>query len=71
MSTVMTPPVVVQRSAMLCRRSGAGRGCTRLRWHACTACGWTGEPFVGDQPPLDLGHTCTPPPHADPVTTGG
>jgi hypothetical protein len=45
-----------------CARSGPGRGCVTLRYSTCRRCGWTGELWDGDQPPLtDAAHTCPPP----------
>ncbi|HEX8626880.1 MAG TPA: hypothetical protein VF755_01755 [Catenuloplanes sp.] len=62
MSTMTAPPAeLVEVTAMLCQRSGRGRGCTRLRWHQCRTCGWNGKPWDNDQPPLtDLAHGCDP-----------
>ncbi|ROT27229.1 hypothetical protein [Micromonospora sp. HM5-17] len=54
-------PELVALSGMACQRSGRGKGCTRLRWHECRTCGWSGDLWDGDQPPVtDFAHVCDP-----------
>ncbi|MBM0226834.1 hypothetical protein [Micromonospora sp. ATA51] len=62
MSTTTAPaPDLVQAHGFACRRSGRGKGCELLRWTTCRTCGWWGDLWEGDQPPLtDAGHVCDP-----------
>ncbi|MEH1014627.1 hypothetical protein V6U90_16135 [Micromonospora sp. CPCC 206060] len=64
MSTPTAQPSTAELEATggwLCQRSGPGKGCEPLRWSQCRACGWHGELWDGDQPPLlDAGHVCEP-----------
>ncbi|MDG4796913.1 hypothetical protein [Micromonospora sp. WMMD1082] len=62
----MTTPAVLVPDLVLahghaCQRSGRGKGCQLIRWSRCRTCGWWGELWDGDQPPLsDAEHACDP-----------
>ncbi|MGI5151358.1 hypothetical protein ACQEVC_34180 [Plantactinospora sp. CA-294935] len=61
--TAPTAPALdlVEMSGWACQRSGRGKGCARLLWHECRTCGWHGDLWDGDQPPMtDLAHVCDP-----------
>ncbi|MGW3610583.1 hypothetical protein ACWD6N_11945 [Micromonospora sp. NPDC005163] len=54
-------PDLVQAHGHACRWSGRGKGCEVLRWTMCRNCGWWGDLWDGDQPPLtDGAHVCDP-----------
>lgn len=54
-------PDLVQAHGHACQRFGRGKGCHQLRWLQCRTCGWWGELWDGDQPPLtDATHVCDP-----------
>lgn len=61
MSATILVPDLVAAHGYACQRSKRKDGCERLRWTICRTCGWWGDLWEGDQPPLtDAGHVCDP-----------